>query len=384
MSVNFEAARISAYFSHLATRLGRINDLSLAVTAHMVPNAPYFLAALNEIAAVDLVLVKPKSIDDSILPRVRERYTTKVLDRSWTSNSQAVTELLRENLSTSGKVAIVDIGGYFAKSADAIQDDLDGRLVGIMEGTENGACEYEEARPRSVPVWTVARSPLKLPEDYLVGSSVVFSVDSILRKQAQILQTRTACVIGYGRVGSAVAEILRSRGIPTVVHDRNPVKNAEAAAKGFRVYRRLDAALSVSNLVICATGSPQKKALDRSGLAALRNGSVVASVTSSDTVIEEEALKSYKMPIRVSEDIDRYEENSHRYFWLLRKGNAVNFADGAVIGPAIQLIEGEKLAAVHGIGASDATGSGEFSLREVSDLKRELVANIWNEHFLDD
>jgi adenosylhomocysteinase len=382
----FESNRINAYFSHVATRLGYADDASVVVVAHMVPNAPYFLNAIGQLANVGLVLPKPKSVlvAPEIYQQVCSQYTVRDLDRSWTGNADDVNELLRDAGLSGKRLVIVDIGGYFAQSIDRLSKIFDGEILGVMEGTENGAAEYEKLEPARRKIMTVARSPLKLPEDYLVGSSVVFSVESVLRQQAQILQTRTACVIGYGRVGSAVAEILRNRGISTVIYDINPVKNAEAAAKGFRVFRRLDAALATSTLVICATGSDEHKALDKFGLASLRSGTVVASVTSADTVLDEDVLAdAYGDPTHISPNIQRYDEHDHRYFWLINNGNAVNFLDGAVIGPAIQLIEGEKLAAISCI----ADGSARWKsnrLAEVDEENRKLIANIWNEHFLDD
>lgn len=382
----FEDNRIHAYFSHVATRLGYANDVSVVVVAHMVPNAPYFLNAVAQVASVGLVLPKPKSVlaAPDIFNAVKTQYPVDDLDREWTSDADQVREHFSRAKLSGKRLILVDIGGYFARSIDRLSETFDGEILGVMEGTENGAAEYEKLSPATRKIVTVARSPLKLPEDYLVGSSVVFSVESVLRQQAQILQTRTACVIGYGRVGSAVAEILRNRGISTVVFDIDPVKNAEAAAKGFRVFRRLDAALAQSTLVICATGSDEHKALDKFGLASLRSGTVVASVTSADTVLDEKVLEdAYGAPTQISEHIHRYDEHDHRYFWLINSGNAVNFLDGAVIGPAIQLIEGEKLAAISCI-ANASIRWKPSRLAEVDGENRKLVANIWNEHFLDD
>lgn len=71
------------------------------------------------------------------------------------------------------RLALLDIGGYFARSADALNAELDGSLVGITEGTENGAQRYDTSPPATVPVITVARSPLKLPRITL--SALVWS-----------------------------------------------------------------------------------------------------------------------------------------------------------------------------------------------------------------
>ena len=51
----------------------------------------------------------------------------------------------------------------------------------MVEDTENGLRRYLGAWKPPCPVFSVARSPLKDPEDYLVGQSVVFSAEALLR-----------------------------------------------------------------------------------------------------------------------------------------------------------------------------------------------------------
>lgn len=379
----FEELRLRAYFSHLAGRVGRAENVELVCVAHMVSNSVVFLPALADIAPVKLLLPKPKTEESAEAERIAKfNFTTHKLRRDWAKDDpDDVAKVVRESTSPNSRLIFVDIGGYFSESIDAISSKLDGRVIGVMEGTENGVQKYEEApSPPQVPIVTVARSPLKLPEDYHVGSGVVFSVEAVLREQAQILQTRTACVIGYGRVGSGVAEVLRGRGIPTVVHDKSPIAMAEAAARGFQVFRRLDEALQVSSLVISATGG---HAIDRRALANLRSGAVIATVTSVDDEFVEDDLNLYR-PTPVSHAITRYDSDGQRYFWLINKGNPANFLHGAVIGPAMQLIEGEKMAAIKALADGTFVKGLRTEIGEVSLEDRIMVAEIWNEHFLGD
>ena len=378
---DFENLRLRAYFSHLATSLGFIPDLKLVSVAHMVSNAITFLPALADVAPVALVLPKPKTEKTEEAKQIRALgFPMQTLTRDWAKEVSGVVRAVKKHVGNRERVILVDIGGYFSQSLNGIADGLGGRLVGVMEGTENGVQKYESSGlTYRVPVVTVARSPLKLPEDYHVGTGIVFSVEAVLREQAQILQTRTACVIGYGRVGSSVAEVLRGRGIPTVVHDRSPIAMAEAAARGFQVLRRLDDALRMSSLIISATGG---HALDRRALASLKSGAMIATVTSADDEFVEEDLKLYR-PSRVSSSITRYDSEGQRYFWLVNNGNPANFLHGAVIGPAMQLIKGEKMAAIHALAHGTYVKNGNF-VGEVSEEARVKVAEIWNEHFLDD
>jgi len=376
------SGQIHAFFSHLVSTLGRARHVHVVAVAHMVPNTLSFAPALNELTSLVAILAKPKSISRPEHKQLAAAFRVLPLSREWGSSSSEVVKTLSE-LGLNGKqVVLVDIGGYFANSIDAIASEFNGEILGVLEGTENGAKRYEERGPFQTLIATVARSPLKLPEDYLVASSVVFSVEATLREEAEILQTRSAAVIGYGRVGSAVAEILRNRGINTVVFDHDPIKLAGAAARGFRAYGRLVDALSCSSLVVCATGN---RAVDVKGFAMLKPGCVVASVTSADDEFDLDSLSPGYVKTKLSEGLTQYQENRGmnlgRSFYLVADGNAANFLHGAVIGPAMQLIEGEKLAAIKAIIDRRLAPSVD-GISEVLPKDRRLVAEIWNSHFL--
>lgn len=378
MSAN--SNRVSAYFSHLVTALGPDRDVHCVAIAHMVPNTLSFAPALDRLVTLDALLAKPKSVsrpEHSILSNL---YRTPSLSREWAADASKVAATLRELGLSGQRLILIDIGGYFAQSIDEISKLYDGTLLGLLEGTENGVVKYERNGPHQTPIITVARSPLKLPEDHLVASSVVFSIEAVLREHAEILQTRAALVIGYGRVGSSVAEILRGRGINTVVFDNDPVKLAAAAARGFQANTRLEIAMANCSLVVCATGN---KALDLRGFGMLQRGCVVASVTSADDEFDLGCLAAGYDRIDAGSNLIRYEENRSggRHFFLIDDGNAANFLHGAVIGPAIQLIEGEKLRAIKAL-MDGKVPSGGYTPYELDMDSRREVAEIWIEHFL--
>jgi adenosylhomocysteinase len=162
---------------------------------------------------------------------------------------------------------------------------------------------------------------------------------------------------------------------------------AEAAARGFPVFRRLDEALFTAGLVVSATGN---HALGKNALAALRSGTVVATVTSADDEFAKDKPLSGWIssavdggPLTGEEDIVRYDNDTGKYFWLINDGRPANFVHGAVIGPAIQLIEGEKLMLVKRL-TERAFPGPTSSVAELNTSDREVVARIWNEHFLPD
>jgi adenosylhomocysteinase len=393
-TVDHEAARIDAYFGHLTATLGpSVSGVAVVCVAHVLPNTDRFLPAIARVARIAALLPKPKSARGHSLASLEERFGVPVheLSRDWAGDAEQVVEMLTNHTAPGEGIVLVDIGGYFSPSLEALHHILGDRLIGVMEGTENGAQAYERVyknrnRAPSVPIVTVARSPLKLPEDHLVGASIVFSVEALLREQSQILQTRSSLVIGFGRVGRAVASALRGRGIPTIINDISPIARAEAAAQGYRVYSDLFEGLRESDLVISATSSP---VLNAQALAAIRNGAAVATVTSRDTEVDEAVLNAHYVKSRVgssSSRIVRYDEiGADRYFWLLNDGNAPNFLHDAVLGPAIQLVEGEKLAAIRALASGDLSKrrlSAQLPLMELRKEARESVASVWNEHFI--
>jgi adenosylhomocysteinase len=105
-------------------------------------------------------------------------------------------------------------------------------------------------------------------------------------------------------------------------------------------------------------------------------------VTSADDEFDLDSLQSgyaTTSSTRRLTTLESKDPSSDRSFSLIAGGNAANFLDGAVIGPAMQLIEGEKLAAVRMLATTKLAGN---VVHEVSGHARRLVADIWNRHFL--
>lgn len=115
------------------------------------------------------------------------------------------------------QLLFLDIGGYFAPPIDSLSSLLGDRLFGIVEDTENGHQKYDKyvetikQRGRSIPcpIFSVARSPLKEPEDYLVGQSILFSIERVLRAHNSLLTNKIVLVIGYGKIGKSISSRLR-------------------------------------------------------------------------------------------------------------------------------------------------------------------------------
>jgi adenosylhomocysteinase len=212
-------ARIEGYFGLIAGQFRRTPEISSAVITHMLPDRPYFLDGLAALTTVGGVLPKPRSCDPPTLEAVATRYRCDPLNREQFADPGFVLSYLEQRAGGRG-VVLLDIGGYFAPTLTHLCARFSGRILGVVEDTENGLQKYVAQGKPPCPVVSVARSPLKLPEDYPVGQSVVFSTESLLRSHGDILHGGETCVIGYGKIGRSVANTLRAKSIRTTGRQR--------------------------------------------------------------------------------------------------------------------------------------------------------------------
>lgn len=206
-----------------------------------------------------------------------------------------------------------------------------------------------------------------------MGRSIVFSTDALVRARGDILTSRNACVIGFGKVGRAIAQTLRAQDLRVTVHDTDPVKRVQAHSQGFRTSASTAEALREAELVLCATGN---LALRQGDFSALRNGAYLASVTSSEDELELGSLHGLYKRTPVSEQLTRYEITGH-YFYVLADGGAVNFVHGAAVGSYIHLVQAEILAAT----AALSHGRFQSGLHEMAAPDRQAIARIWFDYF---
>ena len=369
---DFERTRISDYFAQTITGTASESKPGSVAITHLLPERPIFLEALARITELRAVLPKPNSIDISARDEVSERWHCDRLDRmAFVSPDKALAYL--ESRAPGEQLVLLDVGGYFAPALPQLCDRFSGRILGVVEDTENGHRRYLEHDKPPCPIYSVARSPLKTPEDFLVGQSVVFSTEALIRSRGDILYGRGATVIGFGKLGSSVAHMLHARNVRVTVYDSDPIKLTHALSQGFHTAPTLHEALRGAGIVIGATGN---LALRRSDFERIPNGAYIASVTSSDDEMELAAIQAAYTREETGPSVVRYSRTGH-YFYVLNDGNAVNFLHGASVGTFIFLVQAEILAAV----ALLAEHEHEAGHHELPSNLRESIAADWLAHF---
>ncbi len=364
-----DAPRVRQFFNVVSSSSAssKTERPAVLVVTHLLADRPYFLEAISKVSNIKAIFPKPKTIDPTVRSLISRTYPIEVVSRDQMNKPDACLLLLNKY----GKgvpLVLIDIGGYFAKSLNALISGYSGKILGVVEDTENGHQKYAAVKPEC-PVISVARSPLKNPEDFLVGQSIVFSTEALLRERGDILHGRTACIIGYGKIGRSIAGLLHARHVRTVVCDTDPVKCVDAMSHGFSVAHSVEHAIKDAGLVFCATGN---RALEKDHFRMLNSGSYIVTVTSSEDELElDQVRKAYRVK-HVSDFVARYADAKH-HFYVLNRGQAVNFIHGAAVGPFIYLVHGEIVASISRV-VSNALPNG---VQENPANLRQEIAKHW-------
>jgi adenosylhomocysteinase len=369
---SYERHRIEAFLYCIAQCFPIAIPASSVVITHLLAERPAFLNAINAITPVKAVLPKPRSICPTALEEVQARLLVSALSRERFSAPGAAIDYL-EDVAAGQRLVLLDIGGYFAPCLEEICACFSGTITGVVEDTENGLRRYENLSKLPCPVISVARSPLKEPEDFLTGQSVVFSTEALVRSRGDILGGRDACVIGFGKLGRSIARMLQDRSLRVTIYDDDPVTLTQALSHGYRTAPSRTEALRGAGLVICATGN---LSLRREDFSAVSDGAYLASVTSSDDELELSALDGRYRRSACTENVTRY-ATTGQYFYILADGNAINFLHGASVGAFIHLVQGEIIAAT----ALLTAGRLDNGLHEIDTASRRLIARTWLDHF---
>lgn len=132
--------------------------------------------------------------------------------------------------------------------------ERDWKPYGANEETRTGRLLIDDAGIKpTFPIIVIDDSPLKrLLENAIgVGQSVV---DGFMRATSTLLGGKKVLEIGYGYVGSGIANKFRSMGANTMVYDIDPVYLLKAKADGHTVDMDLNKLIPEADVIITATG----------------------------------------------------------------------------------------------------------------------------------
>jgi len=157
----------------------------------------------------------------------------------------ALARALDRAASTDRRLLVLEDGGYAVPLLLREFPDRLRLVAGAVEQTSNGCwrdgdavAEFEATHQRPVPfpIVTVGECAIKkVVEAPAVADAVLQSVERLLMRDHKGLRGKRVAVMGYGAVGSRVAEAVRVRGARVGVHDRDQQKLVAARNQGFEV-----------------------------------------------------------------------------------------------------------------------------------------------------
>lgn len=336
-------------------------DADIVIVLHILPDALPFVTALQKIGDINTIIPKPKSINWSSFVELKALPINQL-------NRDIIHEVLK---TLRKRTVFLDIGGYFSPITNEIEQTLGENFCGVVEDTENGMQKYEN-KGIKFPFLSVARSPLKDNEDIMVGQAISFSAEAILRQHNIVFNGLQVGVIGYGKVGRAVAHQLELRQGRVSINDLDNIRLTHAVSAGFNVLNR-NRILGQSDVLCLATGN---RSLSGDEYSRLKTGSWLFCVTSSDDELDKSWLEENYDKEQISQHVTRYLKGDH-FFYLLNEGNAMNFIHGASVGDFILLVQAELLIATYKLMTHDVR-LGEYELDRKT---RDKICNIWLSHF---
>jgi S-adenosylhomocysteine hydrolase/8-oxo-dGTP pyrophosphatase MutT (NUDIX family) len=359
----------------LSQVFARNKQVPILVVAHVLPSMLGPLRFLKNNFKLIGVIPKPKSIDEATYKCLEKEGINFVHANREDIDAEFIDKVTRD----SGKgVVLVDVGGYFSSVATN-KKLLKSNILGIVEDTENGQQKYEAvAKDLVVPVYSVARSPLKDNEDYLVGHAIAHAADTLLRQVNKLLAFEKCGVIGYGKVGQGICDYLMNMRIKPIVCDANPERLLRAYNHGCETAANIDDVLGGCDVIFCATGS---RVLDIHRFRKVKNDAYIASVTSSDDEFKFDYLRNEYKVTGASSNITHVNNGINR-FNLLNNGNAVNFLYNASLGEFIYLVQAEIVQAVLKV-TQDGSGLPKNVIHTVAEAKRKRIAELWLKEFTD-
>lgn len=354
-----------SYFEKVATLFnkGQSNPKKLLVVEHAVINSLDFIDYLCEHYEVYFI-PKPKSIDRKVLKHLSK--TCTILDVSRKELADVDTPNWIKKIVGKDTFAIIDIGGYFVPRLSDIQKQFKGQLVKIIEDTENGYQKYEDKLSNnsiSVPILSVARSSLKIEEDFLVGHEIVVKSEIFLADYGTTLLGKKALVIGYGKVGSSIADNLRKRGAIVIVADKRAI----------RLTNDIYTELIDIDIVYIANGEKSIDALQLKKLD-LKHTLYSFSVTSADDTFKNSQIINELPHYGHNGGYRILKTKSNKTVILANSGNAINFTYSiSTLASYVQLTQAEMAVILQ----KDISGEENQGIVELNENDREKIAKEW-------
>lgn len=220
---------------------------------------------------------------------------------------------------------VLDDGGYVLPCLDKHFNAQLSLFQGIVEQTMSGIWKLRPLGQIRVPVFSVAESDLKRTvEAHGVALAGVTNVRRLLPHTN--FDGQVALVAGYGRIGSALAQVLQRFNFHVVVADSDVSQVVQAHRDGFFSYESIAEALGTQQPTFIFSCAPEGS-FGRDELELLARDCVLVSMTSRDYAFDKAALAllADAEPAGTIGTLYTRRESTPIQLFLLANGYPINF-----------------------------------------------------------
>jgi adenosylhomocysteinase len=219
---------------------------------------------------------------------------------------------------------VVDDGGYVLP---CLHDRFPRQLSlfrGVVEQTKSGIWAVESFKSDlKLPLFSVAESDLKASvEAHGVAAGALTSLRRLIPNE--MFEGRRAVVVGFGVIGKALAELLRSNRFIVTVAESSDADRVTAEQLGFEAYREPAVAIGRANprFVFSCAG---REAVDGQCFDAIRRDCFLVSLTSRDYAFRKADLDARYSSVPVGSIGTAYRSEGSPSLFLVADGFPVNF-----------------------------------------------------------
>ena len=200
-------------------------------------------------------------------------------------------------------------------------------IEGIFGGTEETTTGVVRLRAMAkdgalkYPIVAVNDAQSKSLFDNPLGTGQS-ALDGVIRATNVLIAGKDVVVVGYGRVGSGIAERAKGHGARVTIVETNPISALKAAMSGYKVTTMKDAA-RYADIVITATGDIN--VVRKEHLLEMKDKAILANAGHFDVEISKPDLEEVSVEKRkLGFCIDEYKLKNNKRVFLLAEGRLVN------------------------------------------------------------
>jgi len=324
----------------------KLSNTRLVLLQHLLPDTETFVNLLHKTGAdIHCILGKPFSYDESVKKNLEKTFRVEIHPYDLYETTDYIDKLLEEvflKSETDKKpILIFEVGGYFSKALVRTSQRYKEHIKGVVEVTTFGHNKYLQEAPNiHIPIYSVARSPIKSIEARYVGRAAVVAMDNILRDIGVSIAGREALVIGFGMIGKSVASSLKANNLLVSVYDKKGFAKLNAYTLGYQIGDKEDL-LKKADIIFSATA---EQSLSFEDIAKCKNNCILVSVGSKGNEYDIKGLKENSINnAKIGSFIKKYKVNSNKNIFVAREGTAINFTIKSCPDEIVDLIHAEVL-----------------------------------------